>query len=373
MSGMPWGGSEVLWYKAAKQFQRLDHDVAVSFKWWPYKAFQLEDLEKGGAKLQLRGAPKSGIKAWLNRFSADTDSPAAWIENNQPDAVLITLGYHPDRIPIADACLKAKVPYAINLQCASTFFFIPADRLEDYRRWYSGAEKVLFVSDENRLKLENNIALRLTNAEIVSNPFNVDYNSQIDWPTAEAVTGDDGVEKFRIAVVGRVHFQSKGQDIVIDVMKEDKWRQRPIEISFFGHDQGNKAQLEALIEMHGLQDQLKFGGFVKDVSDIWESNHALLLPSRYEGAPLVVTEAMLSGRFAITTNLGRNAELMDDNVSGFIAEGATISLVDEAMERAWKKRDQWQQIGQLARQHIRERYPEDPIGEYAEKILSLVR
>ena len=64
---------------------------------------------------------------------------------------------------------------------------------------------------------------------------------------------------------------------------------------------------------------------------------------------------------------------MDDNVSGFIAEGATVKLLDEALERAWEKRDQWQQIGQLARQHIRERYPEDPVGEYADQILALVK
>ena len=366
MSGMPWGGSEVLWYKAAKRLQQQGNDVCVNYKWWPYKAFQLEDLEKDGADICLRHQPQSNLKNLWGRLPKK-ETPAAWLESQRPDAVLITLGYHPDPIQIADACLKHKIPYAINLQCASSFFFIPANRLEDYRRWYSEATKVLFVSDENRQKLENNIALRLDdNSEIVANPFNVDYDTQLDWPE------QTDPPAFRVACVGRVHFQSKGQDIVVDVLKQDKWKQRPIEVTFFGHDQGNKGQLESLIEMHGLQDRLKFGGFVKDVKEIWANHHALLLPSRYEGAPLVVTEAMLCGRFAITTNLGRNRELMDDNVSGFIAEGATVSLFDEALERAWAKRDQWQQIGQLARQHIRERYPEDPVGEYADHIKSLV-
>ena len=367
MSGMPWGGSEVLWYKAAKRLQRMDHDVCVSFKWWPYKAFQLEDLEKHGADLWLRNKPKSRLQMLLSRFTP-AETAESWITTHRPDAVLITLGYHPDQIEIADACIRNKVPYAINLQCASSFFFIPADRLENYRRWYSNASKVLFVSNENRQKLENNIAYCLDdNAEIVSNPFNVDYDSEVSWPE------QNGKPVFRVACVGRVHFQSKGQDIIVDVMKQDKWRNRPIEVTFYGHDQGNKGQLESLIEMHGLHDKLKFGGYVKDVKDIWSANHALLLPSRYEGAPLVVTEAMLCGRFAITTNLGRNAELMDDNESGFIAEGATVPLFDEALERAWAKRDQWQQIGQLARQHIRERYREDPVGEYTDQILSLVK
>ena len=364
MSGMPWGGSEVLWYKAAKRLLRDGHDICVSYKWWPYKAFQLEDLEKDGANLWLRNQPKSKLEALRTHFKAKP-TPESWLKSEQPDAVLITLGYHPDPIHVADACIANKVPYAINLQCASSFFFIPADRLENYRRWYSNAAKVLFVSEENQQKLENNIALRLDgNAEIVANPFNVDYDTEIAWPKQN--------KTLKVACVGRVHFQSKGQDIIVDVLKQDKWKQRPIEVTFFGHDQGNKGQLEALIEMHGLQDQLKFGGFVKDVKEIWADHHALLLPSRYEGAPLVVTEAMLCGRFAITTNLGRNSELMDDNVSGFIAEGATISLFDDALERAWAKCEQWQQIGQLARQHIRERYPKDPVGEYADQILSLV-
>jgi glycosyltransferase involved in cell wall biosynthesis len=75
---------------------------------------------------------------------------------------------------------------------------------------------------------------------------------------------------------------------------------------------------------------------------------------------------------AISTNIGRNHELMDDNISGFIAEGATVALVDDALERAWQQRDRWQEIGKLAGQHIRERYPEDPIGEYADKIQKLL-
>lgn len=365
MSGMPWGGSEVLWYKAARRLQHQNHDVAVNFKWWPYKAFQLEELEKHGALLHRRYARQPKWKKFLGPIGKVDESPEAWLAKTQPDAVLITLGYHPDQILIADACLRRKIPYAINLQCASNFFFIASDRLESYQRWYSQANKVLFVSRENQDKLQNNIALKLDNAEIVANPFNVDYNVNVPWPKS--------AQPLRVAVVGRVHFQSKGQDVIVDVMKQPKWKDRPIEITFYGHDQGNKGQLESLIKIHGLEKQLKFGGFVRDVTEIWADNHALLLPSRYEGAPLVVTEAMLCGRFAITTNLGRNAELMDDNESGFIAESPTVRLLDEAMERAWEKRQQWQQIGQLARQHIRERYPEDPIGEYTDKILSLVK
>ncbi|MEL7499099.1 MAG: glycosyltransferase family 4 protein [Planctomycetota bacterium] len=369
MSGMPWGGSEVLWQRVARMLQNEGHEVTANYKWWPHKAFQLEQIEKHGGTVWLRNQPPKPffqrqtevIKGLFGRNGKTSD----WLECERPDAVLVTLGYHPDQIQIAEQCQKLGIPYGINIQCASNFFFIPGDRIDAYRNWYNNAEKVFFVSQENQLKLQNNIAMKFENAEIIANPFNVPHDSDPEWPE------DTG--EFRIAFVGRVHFQSKGQDIVVDVMKQPKWRNRNLKITFYGHDQGNKAQLEELIKLHGLEEQLVFGGYKKDVTDIWRENHALLLPSRYEGAPLVVIEAMICNRMAIVTDIGRNRELIDDNESGFIAPGATIELLDECLERAWAKRDQWEAIGQLAGQHIRERYPEDPVGEFKDKIKALVR
>lgn len=359
---MPWGGSEVLWGRAARMLQLDGHEVTVNYKWWSYKAEPLAHLEKHGATVCYRDQPP---KPFLKRVFSSNGSRKSWLETEKPDAVLVTLGYHPDQILIADECMKLGIPYGINIQCASNFFFIHGDRLDEYRQWYKNAERVFFVSEENQLKVENNIAFKLENAEIIANPFNVDFDASPGYPAT-----DDG---FRVALVGRVHFQSKGQDIIVDVMKQPKWRKRNIKIRFYGHDQGNKKQLLDLIRMHDLEDQLEFVGFSEKVEDIWADNHALLLPSRYEGAPLVVIEAMLCNRVSITTDIGRNRELIDDNDSGFVALGATVDLLDEALERAWQKRKDWKQMGELAGQHIRERYPKDPIREFADKITKLAQ
>ncbi len=368
MSGMPWGGSEVLWYLVARRMQRHGHDVTVNFKHWPHTAMQLQEIQKHGGKVFFRDQPLVGMKARMEGFHRMIKRPASrendlWFERERPDAVLFTLGYHSDPIYPADRCYEAGIPYAINLQCASSFFFITGNRLEEYRRWYRNAAKVYFVSKENQDKLENNLAMRLDNAEIISNPFAMDYDADPEYPST-----DDG---FKLAVVGRIHFQSKGQDIVVDTMKQSHWRERDLEVNFYGHDQGNMHQLEELIAMHGLSEKLHYQGFRKDVQEIWRENHGLLLPSRYEGAPLIVTETMLCNRMPITTNLGRNSELIDDNVSGFIAESATVNLIDEALERAWAQRAQWREIGMMAGQHIRRRYPQDPVKDFTELLLKL--
>ena len=370
MNGMPWGGSEVLWQLAARKLQDQDHEVTVNYKWWPYKAHQLEQLEERGGTVWRREQPKDRKKRFVKRkveavksLFSEKARPKEWLEAERPDAVLITLGYHPDRMEIADKCIEMGIPYGINVQCASSFFFIPGQKIDEYRRWYQNAARVFFVSEENQLKLQNNTAMMFENAEIIANPFNVPVDADPEWPSTD--------ETFNVALVGRIHFQSKGHDLVVDALKQPKWRNRNIKVSFYGHDQGNKRQLEELIKLHHLEKQLVIQEFKRDVQDIWRENHALLLPSRYEGAPLVVIEAMMCQRIAISTDIGRNRELIDDNKSGFIAAGATVDLVDDALERAWQKREQWQAMGQLAGRQIRERYPADPVAEFADKIIGL--
>jgi glycosyltransferase involved in cell wall biosynthesis len=143
-------------------------------------------------------------------------------------------------------------------------------------------------------------------------------------------------------------------------------------VTFYGSDQGQLQQLQDLISLNGLEDRLVFAGFVNDVHQIWERNHALLLPSRYEGAALVVIEAMLCNRMGIVTDTGRNRELIDDGETGFVADGPIVKLIDDALERAWTKRSQWRAMGQLAGQRIRNRYPRDPIRQFTDRLLNLL-
>ena len=109
-------------------------------------------------------------------------------------------------------------------------------------------------------------------------------------------------------------------------------------------------------------------GFEPNIEGVWSQHHALLLPSRYEGLPLAVVEAMLCGRVCIVTDVGGNAELVEDNESGFVAAAPTVPLLDEAMERAWNRRHEWRQMGQSAARRVRERVSPDPVGDFATEL-----
>jgi glycosyltransferase involved in cell wall biosynthesis len=114
------------------------------------------------------------------------------------------------------------------------------------------------------------------------------------------------------------------------------------------------------------------GGFCNDIDQLWREHHALVLPSRFEGNALAMIEAMLCGRMPIVTDVGRVTELVDDNRSGFIAPAATVQLIDDAMERAWQRRHEWQAMGALAAADIRKRHGLTPPQDFAQAILDAI-
>jgi len=157
----------------------------------------------------------------------------------------------------------------------------------------------------------------------------------------------------------------------LQTLRLPQWRNRPLEVTLFGADCGNGEQAQALIDLYGLKKQVKIGGFVDDMMQVWRQHHGLVLPSRYEGNALAMIEAMLCGRVPIVTNVGRVAALVDDNVCGFIAPAATIELLNETLERAWNHRHEWQQMGAAAAITIRQRHSLRPAEDFADAVLGV--
>ena len=366
MQGMNWGGSETLWSRAARRLLSDGDQVAINFPRWPDLATPLAELRSEGAELFLRARTGSTsklgpIQPLLERFKRKT-SDADWLRDTAPRLLLITLGYHLDPIPLVNECQRLGIPYVIQLQCASANRFVPAERVATLRNAYESAARVLVVSEENLEKVEANLGVRLSNAELIANPFGVPWETPFQWPISEQRS---------LACVGRIHFASKGQDLLVHVLKQPRWRDRSLEITLYGQDQGDRARLESLIAAHGLERQLKLGGYQSDLNALWQAHHGLILPSRFEGAALVVVEAMLAHRMVVATDTGRNREWIDDGRNGFLAPGATTIELDAALERAWTARDQWRELGRQAGIDIRDRFPQHPVEDFTTRLREL--
>jgi glycosyltransferase involved in cell wall biosynthesis len=365
MSGMPWGGSEELWSRAAAVLLDEGHDVAFNYVRWPVVPAPLRRLIDSGARPHFRSRLRLGrsIRQPLERMRLLRLGYVGWLRKARPDLVVISFACHTDDPQIAHACRLLGIRYAILLQAAGSNNWIAPHSLPQFAAAYAHAEQVFFVSAENRDILETNLGVDLSASEIVDNPFTIRRDASPAWPPP--------APHWKLACVARVHFPTKSQDLVLRVLRQPKWRTRALRVSLWGADHGSLTQVRRLIELYGLEPQVTYDGIHDDIEALWGEQHGLLLPSRVEGSSLALVEALLCGRIAIATNVGRAAELIEDGTSGFIAPAATEELVDAAMERAWQRRHEWQSLGARAAAAIRQRHSLQPANDFAERVLAL--
>jgi len=165
-----------------------------------------------------------------------------------------------------------------------------------------------------------------------------------------------------MACVARLDPAAKGQDLLFEVLAQKNWRDRPVEINLYGSGlfERNLQKLAGNLELKNVC----FRGHTPDVKAIWENNHILVLPSRFEGLPLALVEAMWCARPAVVTDIAGNAEVCVDEETGFVADAPSVGLLGRALERAWSRRNAWEGMGRLARARIEQLVPKDPAGDF---------
>ncbi|MEO6786939.1 MAG: glycosyltransferase family 4 protein [Chthoniobacteraceae bacterium] len=280
----------------------------------------------------------------------------------RPDLIVVSQGVHCEGISWLTLCRDSGIPYVVVVQCATEHFWPRDNELDELASGLRSAERCYFVSRGNLKTVNLQIGTPLNNAHLIRNPYNVARETKLAWPEFDGV--------FRLACVARLEPMAKGQDILFEVLRMQKWRERALQVSLFG-DGPNRRHLDLLAKEYALEN-VRFAGFEPDVSKIWSSHHALVLPSRYEGLPLAVVETMHCSRPCIVTDVAGNTELIKDNVDGFVAAAPTVEFLDEAMERAWASRNRWEEIGRAAGVSIRQQIPPDPVGHFVHEIESFL-
>lgn len=370
-SNRGWGGSEELWIAAAVSLAAAGHKLVV-YKSGLFNAPpRLRALEARSCRLVelalARGpARRVPILAAFASSKLAIAIEALWLLirlslARRPDLVIVSQGGNHDGWPLVSVCRWLGLRYAIVSQKASDLYW-PADRWRpSIRAGFAGATWSFFVSEHNLRLTQEQIDADIPNASVARNPFNVPWEREQPWPSEES--------GLRLGCVGRLNVMEKGQDILLRVLASDKWRARRVSLTCVGEGEQREG-LEAMAARLGLST-VRFAGWCGDIAGFWSDHHALVLPSRAEGLPLVLVEAMLSGRVSIVTDAGGSAELLDEGLTGFVADGPSEKSFDAALERAWARRAEWPSIGAAAAASARDAVPADPASVLANRLLDL--
>ncbi len=93
-------------------------------------------------------------------------------------------------------------------------------------------------------------------------------------------------------------------------------------------------QVKEYIATNGLKDQVEFVGQLDndELINVLGKCSFVVLPSKKEGAPMVISEAMAAGKPVVATNVNGIPYMIDDNKTGFLFEVGDIEVMAEKMK-----------------------------------------
>jgi L-malate glycosyltransferase len=350
--GYSWAGSEEFWLALALRALASGHGVT---------AFLHEDISDP-ARLNILRQNGGNLRRWRVSRIPRSEPLRQRLRPNFPagvlckfDVILVSAGSIPSigYVPGLATALKCQhIPFVLLCQFNSDHLsFNPRERSSMAELLFR-AKNVVFVARSNLEAARRQFAWRSPDADVLLNQSTIQMEKPLPWPAQPSI---------RMACVARSELLWKGQDILIDLASRAPWKERAFTVSLFGRGPDDD-HIRALIKHFGQQDRFALAGHQPNVESIWRDHHILVLPSRGEGTPLVILEAMMCGRPVITTNVGGNAEVVQDGVTGFIAEAATVRSFSAALERAWANRSRWSEMGAAAHERAMQIGKLDPTG-----------
>lgn len=132
-------------------------------------------------------------------------------------------------------------------------------------------------------------------------------------------------DAFVVGIVGRIE-KGKGQHKVLEAVARLKDANIKAVVVGAFMDNHYAQELQAYVKKLGIQQQVIFTGFTKDVNEHMQLFDVNVLATKNETFGLVVIEAMANKVPMIATNKGGPTEIIEDGVDGLLFDGSVGDL-----------------------------------------------
>jgi glycosyltransferase involved in cell wall biosynthesis len=162
--------------------------------------------------------------------------------------------------------------------------------------------------------------------------------------------------------VGRLTSQ-KGVDVLFRA-----WRRalresaKPLPLLVVG-DGPERESLESLAEELGLEEHIRFAGSVEEIERYYHLAQLFILPSRSEGLPNALLEAMACGLPAIATCVGGIPDVVVDGETGLLVPPDDEDALADAIERLLHDLSLRRRMAEAARRRIEAHYSIESVAD----------
>ena len=177
------------------------------------------------------------------------------------------------------------------------------------------------------------------------------------------------VKKYDVLFVGRLT-KAKGVDILLKAIKilKEKY-QKEIKAAIVGEGYLEE-ELKELVTELGIEKEVEFLGVRRDIERLMKSTQIFVLPSHWEGLPLVILEAMSSRVSIIATSVGGISEVIEHEKEGILISPEDPEVLASAISELLKDEELRVKLGINAYKKVKEKYS---IEVYTDNILELYK
>jgi len=163
------------------------------------------------------------------------------------------------------------------------------------------------------------------------------------------------VKKYDVLFLGRLT-KAKGVDILLKAIKIIKEKyQKEIKAVIVGKGYLEE-ELKGLVMELEIKKEVEFLGVRKDIEKLMKSTKLFVLPSRWEGLPLTILEAMSSGAGIIATKVGGIPEVIQSGKEGILISPEDPEALARVITELLKDRELREKLGINAYKKVKEKY-----------------
>jgi glycosyltransferase involved in cell wall biosynthesis len=166
---------------------------------------------------------------------------------------------------------------------------------------------------------------------------------------------------------GRLDYQ-KGFDLLIEVAALAKEQNLNWQLLIAGEGK-LKSELNAMASQKGVSEFIKFIGFSNNIPALLKACDVFVLPSRYEGMPNALLEAMAMGKASVATNVNGASELVEDGTSGFLVDSENTGQIFAKLKELLSNETLRLSMGNEALLRVKNNFTFDKMTDDLEQLL----
>jgi glycosyltransferase involved in cell wall biosynthesis len=159
-------------------------------------------------------------------------------------------------------------------------------------------------------------------------------------------------QQVRLLFAGRLE-PAKGVDLLLEALSS--LLSSDFKLLIAG-DGSQRHALEQLTVSYGLSEKVEFLGVRHDLSDVMCSVDCFVAPSRWEGLPMVILEAMALGLPVIASDVGGIPEVVEHELSGYLVPSGDLCHLRRQLQEVIEQPQVLESLGREARAKILAEY-----------------